>query len=73
VYAKRESMTQQDALKNVKVGFRLRELRDKKGIKAGWVAKQIGISPSLISYLETGRRAWPPGLEQRYLKAIGEL
>lgn len=73
MYAKDSSMTKQDALENVKIGFRLRELRDKKGFKSGWVAKQIGVSPSLISYLETGRRAWTPELEQRYLKAIGEV
>ena len=66
-------MTKQDAQKNVSIGFRLRGLRDRKGLKSGWVAKQIGISPSLISYLETGRRAWTPELEQKYLKAIGEV
>ena len=37
------------------IGERLREARQSQGLTARDVAKRIGVSPSLISQIETGR------------------
>lgn len=36
-----------------------------------WVAAEIGVSESLLSYLEVGKRNWTYELEAAFLKAIG--
>ncbi len=51
----------------------LRQLRKSKGIKLRWVADKIGISDAMMCYLEQGKRSWTPALEEKFLKAIGEL
>lgn len=56
-----------------KIGETLCQKRVANRFKASWVAAEIGISPSLLCLLEKGRRLWTPELQQRYLKAIGEL
>jgi predicted transcriptional regulator len=53
-------------------GKAMRELRLKRGIKSCWVAAEMGVSDSMLNYLEKGERSWTPGLEAAFLKAIGE-
>ena len=68
-----EVPTLKEITNNARIGKRLRELRMSKGLKMKWVGNQIGISESHVSLMERGLRSWPPGMESRYLKAIGEL
>lgn len=56
---------------NAATGKRLAKFRKAKGIKASWVADRIGISTSLLCYLESGQRHWNPEQVGKYLKAIG--
>lgn len=55
-----------------KTGLRLALLRYRKGYKAMWVANRMGISQSIMSGLENGKRHWTPELEAAFLEAIGE-
>ncbi len=59
-------------IKNVECALKLQSKRLATGLKASWVATEMGVSPNYLSFLETGRRNWTPALEQKFLKAIGE-
>lgn len=59
-------------MENRKLGKRLRDRRIAKGIKASWVADQLGIGGSRLHYLESGELPWADWLRKAYLKAIGE-
>jgi predicted transcriptional regulator len=50
----------------------MRKSRMDRGLKASWVASQMGLSASYICDLEHGRRIWNKGLGDRYMQAIGE-
>jgi transcriptional regulator with XRE-family HTH domain len=58
---------------NSKTGLTLRQKRKSKGLSINWVATAIGVSESLLCYLEKGQRLWSDKQKQDYLKAIGEL
>lgn len=50
----------------------LKSKRVSRGIKACWVANQMGISCAFMNYLETGRFAFSPDLKRKFLKAINK-
>jgi predicted transcriptional regulator len=68
-----KTVEQKQAVENVELGFKMRELRKAKRFGQGWVATEMGISQSLLCYLEKGQRTWSNSLKQRFLKAIGEV
>lgn len=43
-------------------GDRLNGIIEARGLKKRWVAEQMGISPSYLSRLLSGERAWTPEL-----------
>ncbi len=69
----KKQITKNEMMKNVKRGYHLQALRLAKGLKASWVADKMGVSGSMVCYLETGRRKWSDDLEQKFMKAIGEV
>jgi len=58
---------------NVEIGLRMREKRKSRGISMRWVADKLGIAESYLCYLEKGQRNWNDELQNKFLKAIGEL
>jgi hypothetical protein len=64
--------TQNEAIKNFRLGFHLRKKRVGRGIKGSWVAQQMGVSESMLCFLEQGKRNWTDELKAKFLKAIGE-
>jgi hypothetical protein len=48
------------------VGYALRKRRINSGIKAAYVAEQLGLSTSYFAMLETGKRRWNKELLKRY-------
>lgn len=42
-----------------------------RGLRKGWVSKQMGISPSYLSLLLSGSRRWTESLKRRFSCAIG--
>lgn len=54
-----------------KEGKRLTALRKSRGIKASWVADEMGVSNSFLCLLEAGKRHWNQEQVGKYLKAIG--
>jgi len=48
-----------------------REAARARGLKRGWIATQMGISPSYLSKLITGERQWTPELQSLFALAIG--
>ena len=55
----------------INTGQRIRQLRLAKGIKAQWVATQIGVSPSIYHRIETGRQNLSVERAQRIANALG--
>ena len=55
----------------VTTGQDLRAQRMARGIKAAFVAEQMGISASFLSDLERDRRNWTEDNIQKFKKAIG--
>jgi transcriptional regulator with XRE-family HTH domain len=54
------------------IGKVFKRLRMNKGRFQNWVAKQMGISGSQLSLMESGKRRWTMKREEQFLKAIGE-
>jgi putative transcriptional regulator len=55
-------------------GEALRKWRDRIAIKQSWLAEEMGVSPSVLSDYETGRRASPgAGFIKRYVNALVKL
>jgi Fe-S cluster biosynthesis and repair protein YggX len=50
-----------------------KSLRLSRGKFQNWVARQMGISASKLSYMEAGKRRWTTKAEEQFLKAIGEV
>ena len=48
-----------------------REARETRGIRQGWVARQMRISQTYLSRLESGERSWVGDLAGRFALAIG--
>jgi len=46
-------------------------LRASKGIKASWVAKQMGISAPHLCLMESGKRTWSEKLEKKFRAIVG--
>jgi transcriptional regulator with XRE-family HTH domain len=46
----------EDIIMMLKAGERIREIRNNKNLTGSWLAKQIGVSQSFISALETGQK-----------------
>ena len=55
----------------IKTGQRIRQLRLAKGIKAQWVAAQIGVSPSIYHRIEAGKQNLSVERAQRIADALG--
>ena len=55
------------------MGGRMRDKRENRGLKSGWVATKMGISAGYLSDLERGNRHWRQHHIDAFLKAIGEL
>ena len=53
-------------------GRKMRDKREDRGLKSGWVATKMGISPGYLSDLERGNRHWRQHHIDSFLKAIGE-
>lgn len=51
----------------------LRKKREEAGLPLRRVADAMGISAAYLSNLENGRRAWRPGLEVDFEKAVKAL
>lgn len=50
---------------------KVRELRRLKGLRWGWVAEQLGISPSLLSLMLSGQRRWTPERIEKLADVLG--
>jgi len=48
----------------------LRELIDARGLRYGWVARQAGMSPSLLSMVMAGKRRLRPERRQALAKVL---
>lgn len=48
------------------IGRKFRQMRDKDGISLRQMASMIGVSPSFLSQLENGKRAWTLGVRSKY-------
>lgn len=49
----------------------LREIRMQKGIKASWVAKRLGLWPSAVRDIETGKRKLTIERVEEVAKVLG--
>ncbi len=54
-------------------GNHLRRLRLSKGIRADYVAEQLGVTKAMVALLESGRRTWTERYVADYKKAIGAI
>lgn len=52
------------------IGHSLKVRRLLLGIKSQHIAKKIGVSGSMLSYLESGKRQWTEMLIQKYRRAL---
>ena len=48
----------------------IRDLLRAKGLRFGWVAEQMGISPSMLTRLLAGERRWTPEHRQAIARAL---
>ena len=55
----------------INTGQRIRQLRLAKGIKAQWVAAQIGVSPSIYHRIESGKQNLSVERAQQIADALG--
>lgn len=51
---------------DLKTGARLKKLRLEAGISQKTIAKGLGLSASMLVFLERGERRWTPDLVYRY-------
>jgi hypothetical protein len=56
--------------RQIDFALQMRIKRENSGLKATWVAEEMGIPRSLLSMLETGDRPWTPRLIKAYEKVI---
>lgn len=61
-----------EEINHVKEGRNLRSKRLAHGIKASYVAAVLGISNSMLTYLEQGQRKWTRALIDKYKELVGE-
>lgn len=54
------------------IGHRLQRSRIGAGLTIYDVASAMGLSPSHLSYLESGKRSWNPELIERYELALDQ-
>lgn len=71
--AERERLLKKAIKQDRITGEKMRKLRDNRGLKSGWVAGMMGISPGYLSDLERGNRHWRQHHIDAFLKAVGEL
>jgi transcriptional regulator with XRE-family HTH domain len=57
-------------MSNSQIGAMLRTLRIAAGLKACWVATELGIPRSLLSMLENGKRNWRPERIEQYRRIV---
>jgi transcriptional regulator with XRE-family HTH domain len=57
---------------NLDLAKTLRARRDAKGLRADFVARQMGISKAYLSRLEKGERHWSLYLLERFGLAVGD-
>jgi hypothetical protein len=48
----------------------LRQVCEAKGLKYGWIAKQLGISQGYFNHIEAGRRPAPPWYYERLARVL---
>ena len=48
----------------------IRDLLRAKGLRFGWVAEQMGISPSMLTHLLAGERRWTPKHRQAIARVL---
>ncbi len=65
-----KTVSPKSVIESVRIGGRLRSLRKAKRYTLRWVATEMGISESMLCYLEKGQRCWTDKLERDFLKAI---
>lgn len=53
------------------IGSRMKVLRMKRGLKASWVAEEMGLKGPMLTMLEAGQRHWTKEKLANFKKAIG--
>ena len=59
-----------DALDHGKTGKAARIFREEMKVAMSTVARRMRVSVAYVSYLETGKRRWTPGIMSRYQRAL---
>ncbi len=55
------------------LGEHIKKFRESRGIKQNWLAKTLGVHPSLLSFIEKGKRRVPKALLPKLFAVIGEF
>lgn len=53
------------------IGFRLKSIREQKGVKQNFIANKLGITNNYLSELEAGKKRWFAAMVLRYEKILG--
>ena len=55
---------------HTRTGRAARIFREEMGVPLRTVARRMRVSVAYVSYLETGKRRWTPGIMSRYQRAL---